>query len=224
MDKSELLKKYISSKYLGFPISTELFSTALIIGTQLQLFREICLGIYNKNDKFEYKPAIGADIKFTVDYEKSEIEIERLQKKECINLINFCKLLSLLDSICMPIYPLGSVVELDEALLPKEVIEVLEKSEFGFLVTLQGRKIPVEQTNIIIDYIGTIWPLGLLPRIEPILIHNFMIKRLVYSGLSNETEKKYTSYLRNQQLRMNQQSGLFKNLESDLKRGKSDEN
>lgn len=224
MNKNELLKKYISSDYLGFSISNGVFSTAVTLGMQIQLFQKICLSFFEKRDKIEHKPAIGANITFSIDYVRNEIEIDRLQKKEVISLSNFYRILALLDTICSPIYPIGSVVELDESWLPNEVKPLFEKSELGFLVTLHARKVPIEKTNVIIDYIATIWPLGMLPEVEPILINNLMIKRVVFSGLSNEHEEEYVSYLRKKQLFQQQQSNFFSNLELDQKAVNPNEN
>ncbi|MBC9722786.1 MAG: DUF4176 domain-containing protein [Lactobacillus sp.] len=224
MDKNELLKKYITSEYLGFSVSNELFSTIITLGTQVQLFRKICLNLLEKRDKIEHKPVIGANITFSIDYVNNEIEIDRLQRKDVISLSDFCKVLALIDSIYTPIYPLGSVVELDESLLPSEIKQLFENSELGFLVTLHARKVAIEKTNLIIDYVGTIWPLGMLPEVEPIIINNLMIKRIVSSGLSNEYEEKYVSFLRRKQLLQQQQSYIFSNLELTLKAVKSDEN
>lgn len=200
IEKKELLAQYLTSEYFPTAELAELSTVAMTLGNQIALFKQLYQCFLKQEPELDYQPQIGANMTFTFDYQKESVSITRIRSENILSFAAFRQLMALIDAIYAPIYPVGSVVELDESLLPDEVGDFFKGSELGCLVTLHARKIAIKNTHYIVDYVGTIWPLGMLPEVEPILINNLMIKRLVFNGLTNHYEEEYANHLKKQQL------------------------
>ena len=65
-----------------------------------------------------------------------------------------------MDLCLSRIYPLGSVVELDRELLPKDLVESFESEQMDFFVVLSGRRVDLANEHYV-DYGGHGYPFGL---------------------------------------------------------------
>ena len=87
--------------------------------------------------------------------------------------------MGLIDLIFSEVYPLGSVVELDQEKLPGEIKELFKNKRLELLVLLHARRVPSKDDKSYIDYIASVWPLELMEDVTPLLINNMLVKRSV---------------------------------------------
>ena len=104
------------------------------------------------------------------------------------------------DTIFTEIYPIGTIVELDEELLTEDVKALFTTDELGLFVSVQGRKLTIPETQMMIDYVGTLWPFGLQAEVEPIYFNSVMVKRVISEGPTNAYEEKFTFEVLRKQL------------------------
>ncbi len=73
------------------------------------------------------------------------------------------------------------------------VSEIFESQEdgIGFYLQIVARKVAVETSDNYVDYLATVWPIGMQPLVQPIFISNYLIKSVIAKGYTNEFEKKY---------------------------------
>lgn len=197
---------------ITFEMTDQLIQTGVMLGTNLPLFRGIYLTHRNTQEQFEHKPMIGAPLTVTFDYEKKQVLFDRQTSQFSLSEDQFLQFLGKVDAAFLPIYPIGTTVELDEQLLPENLSEMFTNGGLGTRVTLTGRKVPLMEgfENYVVDYLGRLWPFGELPNGEPILISNMMIKRVLETGYSDDYEETFAfDVLRTKQLAKNQLSTAF---------------
>jgi hypothetical protein len=97
---------------------------------------------------------------------------------------------------------------------------MFKEDEPGPLVLLVGRKIPLREgfSDYMVDYLAYLWPFGQLAITPPIYVSNMMIKRVVSTGFTNETEEQFAfSALRALPMANNQLSTAFMPRDLSLK-------
>ena len=209
----DLWSEMLSKEYLGEPeveISDLLLTLGILLGSQPVLMKNIYLAYLKQEPTFVHKPMVGSALQFIFDYDRRIIEITRLDQTGTLTFQQFQRYIALIDLLFSKIYPVGSVVELDESLLSEDVRGMFSNSEIGLLVTIHGRRLINEEEKTYVDYVGTIWPFGILEDVEPLFFNNFLLKRVVSEGMSNEVEEKYAeTVLRKQLLDQGAQSSFY---------------
>ena len=207
------LKQIVYSDYLGeLSEADSEFLTILgtTIGSKPILLKNIYLAFLKNEQHFEYKPMIGAALQVDFYYAEKQAVIKRAEQAIELSLRQFQKFMGAVDLLFNEVYPIGTVIELDESYLTPEVRSMFLNSEIGMLVSIHGRRVLTAAENEYIDYIGTIWPFGILDDTELLYVNNLMIKRVVSLGMKNEIEEKFVeSVLRKQLLDREVQSILY---------------
>ncbi len=86
--------------------------------------------------------------------------------------------------------PLGSIVYLNGSIAPIMII--------GFCVSKPG------VDNEIFDYLGCLWPMGVLDTSKNFIFNHSDIKKIALKGYSDKTEKKYKKILNDKVLKEEQ--------------------
>ena len=199
----ELWNETLTTEYLGDPeveVSDLLITVGNLLGNQPVLLKNIYQSYLRNEPMFTHKPMIGSALHLEFNYEKEQVEIKKLEQSAILTFRQFQKYMGLIDLLFSKIYPIGTVVELDETLLSDEIQQMFSSSELGLLVSIHGRRLLSEQEQEYIDYIGTIWPFGILEDVEPLFFNNFLIKRVVSEGMTNEREENFAETVLRKQL------------------------
>lgn len=201
----DLWKQTLTHQFLDEPEVNNLDFLILLgttLGNQPILLKNLYKAYLQKETNFGYKPMIGAALDIRFDYSEKQVSFSRAQESVTLTFDQFQKYISLIDLLFTDVYPIGTVAELDESLLPQYIQEMYGNSEEGFLVSIHGRRVLTKQEDEYIDYVATIWPFGLLDSVELIYLNNVMIKRVVSLGMVNDTEKIFVEEVLRKQLLM----------------------
>lgn len=201
----DLWKQTLTHQYLDEPEVTNLDFLILLgttLGNQPILLKNLYKAYLKKETNFGYKPMIGAALDIRFDYSEEQVSLSRAQESVILTFDQFQKYIGLIDLLFTDVYPIGTVAELDESLLPQYIQEMYDNSEEGFLVSIHGRRVLTKQEDEYIDYVATIWPFGLLDNVELIYLNNVMIKRVVSLGMVNDTEKTFVEEVLRKQMLM----------------------
>lgn len=213
MDKNDLWRTTLERSFKTEKSIQDYLTIGMMLGTQKSLFKQLYLAYLNQLSSFEHKPMLGAKMNVQMDYQQRSVVISRAEQKLTFTFKEFQQFMALIDAVFGEIYPIGTVVELDEALLPKETEQFMTNPDDGLLVVLYARKIPLEDDQQLVDYVGTLWPFGMMPDVEPLFINNLMIKRVVALGLTNDYEAQFTwNGLRMSQIQAQRYSYVFSDL------------
>lgn len=192
----KLWRATLTAEFLGKPdieINEFLLSFGLTLDNQNTVLKEVYWTYLHGEAAYEYRPLIGAALQFKFDEEDRIAVLQRLEEQCTLSFEQFQKYIGLVDLIFSEVYPLGSVVELDQERLPREIKEMFRNKRSELLVLLHARRIPSNDQKSYIDYVGSIWPFGLMEKVTPLLINNMLIKRVVSAGLTNAEEKKFVN-------------------------------
>lgn len=178
---------------LLFEVTPDILVIGSLLGANNQLLKGVYTTFRESGVFFEHKPMVGAKLLVTFDYDKETVIFDRQTNQLELTIPQFLQFLGKVDLAFSPIYSVGTIVELNEDMLPSEISSLFKQEENGALVVLSGRKIPlIEPFNqYVVDYLGHLWPYGELPGNDPILISTMMIKRVVSESLMNEQEKAF---------------------------------
>lgn len=213
----------LTSEFLGEPqvkIDQFLLTFGLALGNQSEVFKQAYVAYLKHENSYSYEPMIGAPLVFNFDLEREKVTLQRFEDQAELSFPQFQRYMGLIDLIFSEIYPVGSVVELDSNKLSAEVKAYFKRSESGPLVTIHARRVPSDDRQNYIDYIGTVWPFGMLPDVEPILLNNLLIKRVVSAGLTNDEEKKYVLQVLKKEILLD---GCLSTMYAERKRGEVNE-
>ena len=165
-----------------------LTAVAMTLSGHPDVFRACYIAFMNDEPSYHYHPMIGAPLEFF--YEKELVRIRRLQEEVTLPRSLFIQYASYVDLCLSRIYPLGTVVELDRELLPKDLVESFESEQMDFFVVISGRRVDLANGHYV-DYVGHGYPFGLRFDISPLLISNLFIKRVVSEGYSDTVDEHY---------------------------------
>lgn len=194
-DKKSFFEELLANdESLTFEVTDQAIVTGILLGTNYSLLKGIYRAYRNLEERFEYKPMIGAKLIVSFDYDNQQVVFDRQTSQLKLNNNQFLQYLGKIDVAFAPIYPVGTTVELDESMLTVELAELFKKEELGAVVTLTGRKISLMSgfEEYVVDYLGHLWPYGQIPGNDPILISNMMIKRVIAESLTNDYEEAFT--------------------------------
>ncbi|WP_279257363.1 DUF4176 domain-containing protein [Enterococcus faecalis] len=172
----------------------------LILGGQPQLAKNVYQSFLNQATTYEHKPRIGVIIQISFDYGEESVTFDWLKKQVVLTVSQFKQFMRFIDTIFTEIYPIGTIVELDEELLTEDVRTLFTTDELGLFVSVQGRKLTIPETQMMIDYVGTVWPFGLQAEVDPIYFNSVMVKRVISQGPTNEYEEKFVFEVLRKQL------------------------
>lgn len=178
---------------LLFEVTTDINLIGSLLGANNQLLKGVYNAFRESEKYFEHKPMVGAKLIVTFDYDKETILFDRQTNQLELTIPQFLQFLGKIDLAFSPIYSVGTIVELNEAMLPTELRTLFKQEDGGALVVLSGRKVPLIEpfSHYIVDYLGHLWPYGEIPGNDPILLSNMMIKRVVSESLVTEYEKTF---------------------------------
>lgn len=179
------------------------------LGSNFSVLRGIFGACKAKQPSYEYKPLIGAAVIAEFDYQQDKVTIQRAPLNLSLELNQLMRYLGVVDMVYAPLYPTGTVVELDKDLLPLKVMKIFEQGMFKPYLLITGRKIELKNPSYVIDYVGRIWPFGETPHQDPVIVSNVMISRVVYPGFKDEAEQTIAKTVHQGQLVNRQYSMAF---------------
>lgn len=213
VDKSKILYSiFHNDSHIDFEVTDQVLLIANFLGNHLEILRSVYKSYRILESQMTYKPKIGAEVRVNFDYQAHTVTFYRNDIELTFTESQFLIFLGKIDAIYSEILPIGSIVELDEEMLPPVIKEQLENSGIAELVMISGRRIPLPEpyNEHIIDYYAYIWPIGKLPSISPITVSNMMIKKVVHVGFTNALEETFAlDVLRATQLAKEQISSAF---------------
>lgn len=161
-----------------------------IFSNQSKYFQELILCYKTKQSVFEYTPLFGSKIQFHFDYLNHKVTIDKEKKSLSLTFMQFNQICSMIDVLFTPIYPLGTVVELYSELFDDEIQSYFSERNLKMYVLLYARRFELDDTYYV-DYLGSLWPLGLNDKTEVLSISSYMIKDIVFEGFTNNIDEQY---------------------------------
>lgn len=221
VDKSKILRSiFHTDDQISFEVTDDILALGNFLGNHYEVLRSLYKAYRKLELTYDYKPKIGASLSVHFDYgEDRSVTFERQSLKVKLSEADFLIFMAKVDAIYGEILPVGSVVELDETMLPYVIQEQVKNSGIAELVVLVGRKISLQEPfdRYIIDYYGYLWPIGQLATTPPITISNMMIKRVVHKGFEHPLDETFSmDVLRATQLARQQISTSFMPVEEGL--------
>ena len=212
MDKHELFNKAIV-KFKDHD-KEDLLSIGVSIGSNPITFKNLYKAYFTNKEKYENKPRIGAKIEVKFNRSDDEVLIKRGRIELRFSTKQFLEYVNLLMICFSEIYPLGSVVEIDDALLRddfRKAASVKTEMRSSVQVVITGRFVPLhdDDREYVIEYVGRVRPFGEGSKIAPMLLNRAMIKGVVHSGLEDEIEEADVMKLRSELINGNQLSVAF---------------
>lgn len=191
----EVASLYETSLKRLFPIEADrelMKQVGYSITQQRGVFGELQFAFINREPFYTYKSMIGDSIEFQFDWDAQKLTIEYLGTVLTITIAQFRSWMSYTDLLLSPILPLGTMVELNQDKLPRRVIELMEEANVSFKAIILGRRVIFGSgSHGYIDYLVSLYPYGLRPDVEPILIPAYYIKTVLQEGQTDELDKNY---------------------------------
>jgi len=168
----------------------ELVSLGQFLGNDTMVFKAVYQAYLDKKASYENKPRIGAKVVINFDWKQEEVTMKRVETELIFPLTTFLSFLAIIDTCFLEIYPIGSVVELELDMMSEQVRRMYQDALA--LVSISGRKVWLDDgRHYFVDYVGRLWPFGEGPLTPPIFLSNAHIKRVVSTGMKDETEEKF---------------------------------
>lgn len=203
----------LNDETLLFDITEDIIDLGVMIGNNMSLFRGIYQCYRQLEANFSYIPPFGNPLMIEFAYDKESVNIDFRKKQLIFTMAQFIQFLGKVDMTFAPIYPLGTIVELDETMFPEGLEEIFtQDNQLGARVMLSGRKVPLPKPfdSYIIDYEASLWPFGYFAGQPPILVSNMMIKKVISMGYTDEYEEQFSfDVLRASQVIENKASTAF---------------
>lgn len=196
MEKVDLWKKYA----VDFPVESFLGQVAIDLGFDENAYRQLLIDLKRRKEHFEFSPLFGNTISFDNHFGEKKTVITEKTQSETIDFKDLVRMLSIIDRVFMPILPLGTVVKLNEEQILEDDLKYLESIRSDLTVQIIGQKI-ISGDGFYVDYISSIWPVGLNLVSEPIIVNNVMIEEVMQKGYSNDFSQEYQDALREKILR-----------------------
>ena len=210
MEKHEIFNQAIGREKFEGCNKEDLLSIGITIGSDNVAFKELYTAYFADEARFEYKPRRGAKIEVEFNRLDDEVLIKRLETELKFCVSQFLDYLNLLTLCFSNIYPLGSIVELDEKLFTKEFFNAsgVKEGESSLLAVITARFVPVDENNEqqFVEYVATQYPSG---AIGVMYLNQALIKGVVHNGYSDEKEKAYVQELREELVMSNKKSIAF---------------
>jgi len=123
MEKHELFVQAIATEIFEKYDDSELVSIGMSIGGNEFIFKELYKAYLQNAPSYENNPMIGAKLEVKFNPEADEIIIKRHETNLHFTNETFLQYLNLISICFSEIYPLGSVVELDNEMFTEEFME-----------------------------------------------------------------------------------------------------
>ena len=150
VDKNKIFYSILhNDSQIKFEVTDDILFLGNFIGSHPQILR----GIYKKYRKLEleyhHKPKIGAPIDVYFDYGEDggdrTVTFKRQRVTVKFSEDDFLIFLAKVDAVYSEILPIGTVVELDEEMMPPVIKEQIKNSGIAELVVITGRKAPLQK-------------------------------------------------------------------------------
>ena len=216
LDKNKAITQVLSDPQLDFKITNDIENLAHAMATNLTLLVGVYRAMWAKQSEFRLKPLFSAEYTFTFDYKANKASVSQGDMRIELTVEQFYMLLGKIDAAISPIHPLGTVLRLNDKMLPKSLMEQTQVSdESRGLVIVTGRKLKLIEpfSNYIVDYTVSPWPMGATVGEQPMMVSNMMVDQVVAPGFSNADEEKYADVLKTAQIVNQQLSTAFMTVE-----------
>jgi len=203
MEKHELFKQAIETEAYSDYNKEDLLSLGISIGSNRVTFRDLYKAYFMNESNYENKPMIGSKIEVLFDRLEDKVIIKRSKIVLEFSIQKFLEYLNLLMICFGEVYPLGSVVEIDETLLNEEfkkAVGVNVEAGISVRAVITGRFVSLRDDSgeYVIEYVGRLRPFGEGSKVAPLLLSRVMIKGVVHSGLADEVEEADVMRLRSE--------------------------
>ena len=159
---------------------------------QKDAFRRLQLVILKKESLYRYSSLLGTSVVMEFDWDSSTACLTYLESEVRLSMKDFMLWLAYTDLLLAPVFPLGSVVELDRELLPEDLVEEMDAAKVPFMATIMGRRLLSEPSDgKYLDYLASIYPYGLRLDVDPLFIPSYLISRVIQEGYSDMLDQHY---------------------------------
>jgi len=199
MEKQEIFNQAIEKEEFEGYNKEALLSIGITIGNNHVTFRDLYTAYSTNKDRYENNPRRGAKIEVEFNRSNDEVLVKQLKTELKFSIEQFLRYLNLLTLCFGEIYPLGSVVELDEKLFTEEYRKIsgIKEGERSVLAVITDRFMPVPVSGSsdqhVIEYMATAYPYG---DGATMFLNRVVIKGMIHSGLADEKEEAYVQELR----------------------------
>lgn len=213
IDNNVVLEHVLTDDAVDFEITPAIHSLVKAMGSNRTILTSVYRSLLAREGSFKIKPLFGAEYLFTFDYAVGNVVITQSESNIDLSIEQLRLLLGKVDAATSPIYPLGSVLKLNDGMFPDHALDMAQISDESHgLVIVTGRKLQLidPYQKYIVDYIVSIWPLGeQIGQEQPFIVSNMMIDSVVAKGYSNSDEKEVADVLHAGQLEAQQVSTAF---------------
>jgi len=191
MEKLELFKTALSNTHELVEFDQEeLLKIGSFLGHNTSVFKEIYQAYLQERENFENNPMFGAKIEIEFDWDNKSVTINQLETKLEFTMDQLLKYFSLIDICFETVHPIGSVVEIDLEMMNNDFRKMYTDTEP--LAVITGRKVALND-DYFADYFARPWPFGEGSPIQPMFLSNVLIKRVVFTGMIDETEEEFVN-------------------------------
>ncbi|WKF84415.1 DUF4176 domain-containing protein [Lacticaseibacillus pantheris] len=212
IDNNVVLEHVLKDWAIDFEITPDILSLAKAMSANRAILTGAYRSMLTKQTSFKIKPLFSEEYRFNFDYEARLVKISQGETRVGLSIDQLRLLLGKVDAATSPIYSLGSIVKLNDAMLPDGLLDLAQLSDESHgLVSITGRKLQlIEPFNkYVVDYIATAWPIGGQVGEQPMMVSNMMIDSIVFKGFSNPDEEAFTDALHAAQIEAQQISTAF---------------
>lgn len=190
------------------------------LGSHLEVVKEAYLAYRNHERFYVHQLLLSDKLIFQFDEQADSAQIETRHGGWSFQgtLSDFVTLMATIDMVYAPIYPIGTVVNLDMDLFP-DFLRELFAEEPGAKVMLTGRKLDLHEgyEGYTLDYTARLWPLGERLGSTQLRVSNLMIKKVIALGYHDDAwESRVADALHQKQLNNLQRSTAFMSSEEAL--------
>jgi hypothetical protein len=192
-------------------VDDDLITMAMSLGINQVVFGELYQVIRDRGTEISHQVMMGPLVEATFDWTDNVASLQVGPYKKELKFEQLLKFMGLIDAVYAPVYPLGTILKIKQGMLPEQW-QTMFSNQDELLVMVVGRKQELQNdfADYLFDYITVLWPLGVLPNVEPISISNLMIDRVIALGHTDELEKEMAEkVLKASQLANKQISSAF---------------
>ncbi|MBM7643132.1 DUF4176 domain-containing protein [Streptococcus loxodontisalivarius] len=202
----ELLKE---ADFEQFEVSEDLVRFIRKYGYMAGIFNEAYQVFVSGGSHYHYKSFLDRELHCLFAQSPDEVIVSGDDYSFTCSRSDFMTLVALIDMVYTPIYPLGTVVELDVDKMPPIFKKSLDDTKL--MVMLTGRKLQLREgyQQYILDYVGRLWPHGEQLGSAQFRVSNLMIKKVVFEGYRDDREEERAEFLRARQIAKRQRSTAF---------------
>jgi len=189
----------------------ELVTIGDFIGRYQAFFKKIYKAFATNKKTVTDEPMFGAPV--IVEFSDDNIIIKRAKTELHFCSQQFLKYMELIDLCFTLIIPLGSIIDLDLDVMPDASKVFTENRNQGRLAMIIAQKVPLQDqlAGFYTDYLAVLWPFGVRDKIPPFFVSNMMVKNVIHTGMTSDTETEFTHRLTSQIVSENMRSIVYMN-------------